>query len=261
MAISTKVRTLFKSVSTTLQDISPQFTRWPEQEMVIVANYGQMALAKYLPQAGSRIDAIKLQAGTRQDLTKVLAANIKPGDGSAAADAFGITLLDIVRNMGADGATPGRIVRICDQDTKDSNDPDWHTRTGAVVREFIFDKAMPKVFWVVPGVPVGGNVWVDINWLAEPTRIPDGGLPGAEVYAADGASNVLLGINDQFVEDLHNYMVGMLLLKGSKNTENVAKAQLHAGLFTQSLNAQVTVLTGVNPNLKQLPGAAELGAA
>lgn len=261
MAMTTLVKTLLRSVSTTLQDIAPQFSRWTEVELVNYANYGQLAIAKYLPQAGSRVDSIRLQPGTRQDLTKILAANILPGDGSAAADTFGIALLDVVRNMGANGSTPGRVIRIVDRETLDNNDPDWHTRVGTSVREFVFDKALPKVFWASPGVHGVTQVWADIAWLAEPKRIPAGGEPTAEIYKYDGLSTALLGIHDQFVEDLHNYIVAVALLKGSKNTTNAGKAQMHASLFINSINAQASVLTGVNPNLKQLPMADMAGAA
>ena len=158
-----------------------------------------MAIAKYLPQAGARSDSIKLRAGTKQDLTKVLAADIKPGDGSTAADTYGIALLDVVRNMGVDGMTPGRVIRVVDRETRDNNDPDWHSKSGAVMREYVAEKSLPKVWYAVPGVPTGTAVWADINWLAEPKRIPAGGAPGSEIYLADGASSELLGINDQFV--------------------------------------------------------------
>lgn len=256
--MTTLVRTFLGSVSTVLQDISPQWSRWPEAELVVYANYAQRAIAKYLPQAGSRADAIQLTPGTKQDLTKVLAAKIKPGDGSTAADTYGIALLDVIRNMGADGATPGRVVRICDRYAKDTNDPDWHTKVGTVVREFIYDKALPRVFYAVPGVHASTPVWVEVQWMAEPTRIPDGGVPGSEKYNADGTGasatpNALMGIHDQFIEDAQNYVVAMALLKGSKAFQNVPKAQIHAGLFTASINAQAAVLTGVNPNLKTLP--------
>lgn len=253
MGATTLVKTFLRSVCTTLQDISPQFSRWPEHELVIYANYGQMAIAKYLPQAGSRSDAIKLVAGTKQDLTKILAANIKPGNGSTAVDTYGISLLDVPRNMGADGLTPGRVVRIVDRRTKDDNDPDWHTKTGPVIREIVYDKNLPKIFFTVPGVPATPDVWVEAQWLAEPTRIPAGGEPNAELYKYDGASTALLGIQDQFVEDLHNYVVAVALLKGSKNNQNVPKAQLHGAMFTSSINAQASIVSGTSPNLKMLP--------
>lgn len=259
MAITTLVRTFLRSVCTTLQDITPQFSRWTEIELVTYANYGQLAMAKYLPQVGARVDSIKLAPGTKQDLTKVLAANIIPGDGSASVDTFGISLMrGPMRNMGADGATPGRAIRLVDSATLDAINPDWHTATGAVARELVFDKEQPKAFWAVPGAPASPAVWVQVPWLAEPKRITAGGEPGAEIYAFGGASTALLGVHDQYVEDLHNYVVAIALMKGSKNMQNLPKAQVHAGLFTASINAQATAITGVNPNLKLLPFAAEI---
>lgn len=259
MAMTTKVKDFLRMVSTTLQDANPQFSRWTEVELVNYANFGQVAIATYLPQAGSRIDAIRLQPGTRQDLTKILAANIIPGDGSVAADTFGIALLDVVRNMGANGSTPGRVIGDVDRASKDADDPDWHTSVGTEVREYVFDKATPKAFYVSPGVHPVTAVWAEVAWMAEPKRIPAGGEPGSEHYKFDGADVTVLGINDQFVEDLHNYVIALALMKGSKNTVNLPKAQAHASLFISSINAQASALTGVNPNLKTLPLAAGAG--
>lgn len=253
MARTTLVRNFLRTVCETLQDISPQFSRWPEHELVVYANFAQMALAKYLPQVSARTDSIRLLPGTRQDLTLVPSARILPGDGSAPADVAGIALMDIPRNMGADGATPGRVVRVADRYSKDTNDPDWHTRTGAVVREYVYDKNQPRVFYVIPGVPIGPQVWSEVAWLTEPTRIPAGGAPGSELYAYDGASVELMGIGDQYIEDAHNYVVAVALTKGSKANQNIPKSQYHAGMFTASLNAQAQVVSGVSPNLKSLP--------
>lgn len=261
MAITTTVKQFLRSVGETLQDISPQYSRWPEIELVVYANYAQRAIAKYLPQAGSRVDAIKLLPGTKQDLTRVLAANILPGDGSTPADVHGIALLDLVRNMGANGATPGRVVRLIDRYTKDTNDPLWHTKTGAEIREYVHDKQTPRIFYAVPGVPSAGpDVWIEVSWMAEPRAIAAGGEPGSEVYAYAGPSTALMGIHDQFIEDAHNYVVAMASLKRSKNTENMQRASVHTTLFTSSINTQATVLTGVNPNMKALPFADQIAS-
>lgn len=253
MGMTTKVKDFMQGVSTILQDISPQYSRWPETELVRYINYGQLSIAKYLPQAGARIDAIKLQPGTRQSISVVAAASIKPGDGSGAAEIHGISLLDVIRNMGDDGLTPGRVVRVSDRYTRDTVDPDWHTRTGTVVREYVYDANTPKSFYVTPGISSASNVWVEISWMAEPVRIPDGGAPGNELYGYDGTSTQLLGVHDVYVEDLQNYVLALAFMKSSKNTENLTRAQAHTQLFTQSINAQAAVITGVSPNLKALP--------
>lgn len=253
MGMTTKVRELLHGVCTTLMDMTPQYSRWTEVELVRYANLGQMAIAKYLPMAGARIDTVKLAPGPVQDLGKVLAANIKPGDGSPAVDTYGVALIGLMHNMGADGLTPGKPISVVDRYTLDTTDELWPTRTGTSVREYVVDKSTPRHFEVSPAP--SNDVWVRLRWMVEPRRIPDGGAPGSPIYAYDGTSSALIGINDQFLEDLHNYVVAMALMKGSKNVQNIPKAQLHVGLFTASINAQATAIGSVNPNLKQLPFA------
>lgn len=261
MAATTLVREFLRSVCITLQDISPQYSRWPEHELVIYANYAQRAIAKFLPLAGSRVDSIKLTPGTKQDLTKVLLANIVPGDGSSPANTYGIQLLDVVKNMGANGTTAGRVVRVGDRYTKDNNDPDWHTRVDTVVKEYYYDKNIPKVFYVVPGVHASTPVWVEIAWMAEPRLITVGGEPGSEIYKYDGSNAELMGIGDQFIEDAHNYTVAIALMKGSKSNQNMPKASAHGQLFISSINAQAAAISGTSPNLKVLPFADSIPGA
>ena len=261
--MTTLVRHFLYSVGTTLQDVAPQYRRWPERELVVYLNYAQRAIAKYLPQAGSRVDVVRLAPGTKQDFTTVLAANIKMGDGSVSADSYGIALLGWTRNMGADGLTPGRAIREpVDRYVKDTGNPDWHSADAAtVVRELVFDKAVPLVAYASPPVHASTPVWIEQSWMAEPNRVADGGAPASELYAFAGASTTVLGIRDTFVEDAHNYVVAMALLKGSKNNVNVPKAQLHAQAFMNSINAQGQALNGVSPNLKTLPFVNEVPKA
>lgn len=260
MAATVLVKEFLRGVCTTLVDISPQYSRFTEVELVRYLNFGQLAIAKYLPQSCAGQDAIKLVPGTKQDITKVLAGNIKPGDGSTAADTYGIALLDVPRNMGADGLTPGRVIRISDRYTLDMNDPDWHASSGNAVKEYLTDPKMPCVFYVYPGVPAGG-LWVDVSWMKEPRRVPAGGEPSAYVYAWEGGSTAILGIDDQYAPELHDYVVALALMKGSKNTQNLAKAGVHANAFINSINVLAQRLNGVNPNLRELPFAAEIPQA
>lgn len=253
MARTTLVRNFMRGVLITLQDISPAYTRWTEIELVQYINLGQMAIATYLPHAGARVDAVKLVPGTRQDITKILAANIKPSDGSVAADTHGISVVDVVRNMGANGATPGTVLRRIDEYTKSTNDPEWHTRTAAKPTTFMSDGKTPKTFYVSPGVPSAPDVWVELKWMASPADVPAGGAPESEVYKPDGASTALLGIDDQFVDDLRHYVLAAAYMKGNRSEINMAKAAAHTQAFTSSLNAKATAVGAVNPNLSALP--------
>lgn len=250
-------------VSTVLQDINPQFRRWPEIELIRYVNYAQMALAKFLPTVSARTDAIKIKPGTKQDLARVVAADIKPGSGATAADTDGIGLMRAIRNMGSAGTTPGRAIRgPVDRYTKDSFEPNWASETGTEVLEIVFDKNLPLTFSVSPGVPASPSVWIEIEWMANLPKLPDGGAPGSEKYVVGGSEAArVLGVADQYAEDVKNYVIAIALLKGSKNTQNMTKAQLHGALFVNSINQQALVLTGTNPNITALPFVNEIGAA
>lgn len=253
MAASTiTVAELFRGVQDVLQDRNPAFRRWPEADLVRFTNYGRMALATYLPQISTRTDSVKLRSGCHQDFSQVLQADILPGDGSAAATTRGIAMLRLLQNMGT-GATPGRAIHgPVDRATKDGFEPLWMSETGIEILEYVFDKNLPLQCWVSPGVT--GNVWARLQWMALLADLPAGGSPGAEKYVTAGSEAArVIGLPDQFVPDLQNYVVAVALMKGSKNYQNLPKAQVHAQLFTQSVNAQAQAVTGVNPNLTALP--------
>jgi hypothetical protein len=257
MAATTLVKDVLWRAATLLSDVTPQYTRWAETDLVDFLNEGQSAIAKYLPPACSRLDAIKLATGTRQNLETVLAASCIQIDGTNPAAALkGNALLDIVRNMGADGLTPGRAVRSVSRSMLDAQSPMWHQSSDTAITGFSYDPQVPRVFYVTPGVKAGANVWAEIAWLAQPVPVTAGGAPGAEVYAHAGGSTVKIGVADEYADDLVNYIVARASMMPVEWAD-AAKAQAFATLFVQSINAKGTALTGTNPNLKVLPFAPE----
>lgn len=258
MAATTLAKDVLYRVSVQLTDVpdsTDQFKRWTEKELVAWLNDGQKVIAKYLPASCSRIDAIKLKAGTRQSIELVLAADIHPGDGSTAVDTRGKVLLDIIRGMGADGLTPGRAVRVVSREQLDANVPDWHQETGDEVLEFTYDIRTPKYFYVYPGV--SGTFWAEVSWLVNPAEIAY--VAGSMKF--DGASTVVISIDDQYVDDLVNYLLARGHMKDAEAAGNANLASAHVNLFVSGLNAQAQALTGVNPNLKTLPMTPQLPAA
>lgn len=251
------VRDHIVAVQDVLQDNKPPFARWTEKQHITWLNFGQMALAKYLPQVSARTDTVLMQPGTLQDFARVTADRIKTG-----VQTDGIALMRIMRNMGNAGVAPGKAVRgPVDRYVKDALEPDWHNETDNAVREFVFDKNQPTQAWISPGAPPTGDtpVWLQIEWMRYPAKLADGGAPGSELYTATGAlQNVAIEVPDQYAEELLHYCVAMLLLKGSKDYVNLPKSQHHANLFLQSLNMQSQAATGVSPNLKVLPFVQEI---
>jgi hypothetical protein len=265
MAATILVREALRRASYLLGDLSPaQFQRHRESECVDFLNDGALAIVKYLPIAGSRVDAIKLKPGTLQSIETIAAADCKPGDGTTpAVPILGISLLRVSRNMGANGTTPGRAIRIVDQKTLDAVDADWHSASKAAtaVANFVADPSTPRYFYVTPPAHASTAVWVELAYTAQPLRVPNTGAPGSEIYLAGGASTATIPLPDEYIDDLVNYVVARASMVESEWADS-SKAQTFAGMFLASLNGKVAAITGSNPNLKRLPFAPEpVGAA
>ena len=263
MAIGTTilVRDLLFRVSTLLQDIAPtQFVHWSERELVALCNDGQRAIAKFMPIACTRLDAVKLAPGTRQSIGHLLPAALKPADGSTPTSPVrGILLLDVVRNMGANGLTPGLPIRVIPREILDNTLPAWHSTEATSIEHFTFDPRLPEYFYVSNAVPAATAVWVEVAYAANPDEIP---YPGVTSYAADGSNPLLMALEDKYVDDLVNYVVARAYMKDAEVAGNVANAQLYTQMFTASINAQVQALTGQSPNLAFLPFSPQMyGAA
>lgn len=262
MAATILVKEALWRVCGLLNDTDPQFDRWPEIELVDWVNDAQLAIAKFLPIAASRIDSMRLKPGVRQSLEAIAPADLVPGDGVApSAPVLGTSLIAVKCNMGANGTTPGAAVRIADREMLDAQDATWRARSGQTVKHVIYDPATPRYFDVCPAVPATPAVWVEVAYNAQPRKIPAGGEPGAPIYHYAGSSSVTLSVHDEHIDDVVNYAVARALLKNSAVTLDQRAAGFVA-LFVNSLNAKVEVATGHNPNLKRLPLApAPLGAA
>jgi hypothetical protein len=250
MAANTLVRDVFFRVSDALQDLRPQFKRWTQASLVTYLNDGQRAIAKYVPQSCSRVDAIKLVPGTKQSLSFIPAASVIPSDGSEPADVSGNALMGLTRNMGSDGLTPGNAIRLVSRDTLDLYSPSWHTDTDKVVSGFTYDPRTPKVFYVTPGVPATPAVWVEAAFVADPADISSD-----DDYSNSGTSTARISVDDKYTDDLVNYILARAYGKDGENASNQALSTTYGQLFVSSINAQAAALTGINPNLQALPQA------
>lgn len=253
------VRNLFHRVSTALSDADPQFRRWTELELVQAANDGQIAIATYLPSAGGRVDVIKLSPGSRQFVGTIPAASVIPGDGQLPDDIRVIQVQDIVRNMGADGASPGAAVSVVSREDLDAVSRIWHTtRPARAIEHYAVDPRMPGYIYVYPPVRTEG-LWVEAMLLACPREIPAPAAPGD--YAVNGQSSARIGVPDQHATDLLNYILARCWMKDAEEAANQSLAQTYAAMFVNSINAQAQVQTGHNPNLKNLPMTPSIPAA
>lgn len=124
-------------------------------------NDAQRAVVLVRPDASATTQSVLVIAGTRQTLPS----------GS-------LRLLKVNRNMGVDGNTAGRVIRMADHVTQDDVDLDWHTAAaGTRVREIIYDdKKDPLTFFIRPQMTPPWYVELILSKVAADVTDADNGL-------------------------------------------------------------------------------------
>lgn len=201
--------------STILQDTTN--TRWPEPELLGWLNDGQREVVLAKPDASAQVGPVQLEAGTQQ-----------------AIPAKGLHLLDVIRNVAADGA-PGKAVRLTERRQLDDQIPDWHMQAQKpAVQHFIFDERDPKHFWVYP--PSDGSGKLDVMYSAAP----------ADVDATDA-----LSIDDVYANALLDYILYRAYMKDADYAANDARATNQYQRFMQALGILDTTESKNNPYVRK----------
>lgn len=191
--------------------LDEEHVRWTAEELIRWINDAPSALLARRPAAISRTTVHELVAGTYQTIP----------DG-------GVLLLDVVRNMGTDGATPGRPVRRSDRQQIDDIDPDWHTATPKVViQQYTFDDRLPKSFYVYPPAVAGTQV-----------ELVDAALPATVTSESD-----ILDVGAEYIDPIVNYVIYRAHSKDSEFANGAI-----AGAYYQAFEAALGVKSAVDVN-------------
>jgi hypothetical protein len=201
-----------------LQD--PTNIRWPQAELLDWLNDGQREIALYKPNAFVKNQSKQLSAGTKQAL---------PADG--------VSLIDVVRNMGTNGTTPGNAIRAVAREILDSQTPGWHASTAAAAaKHFVYSVLDPKNFYVYP--PNDGTGHVEIIYVAAP---------------ADATLLSVITLDDIFVTALVNYVMYRAYSKDAEFAANATAAQAYYQAFQGNLAGKAGAEAGSNPNAALMP--------
>lgn len=207
--------TLIDRASVALQD--PTNIRWPRPEHLTALNAGQRALVLFKPNAYTRSVVRQLAAGTRQTLPD---------------DALG--LIDVPRNMGTSGITPGTAIRVARREILDAQLPNWHTSPpNTAVKHFMYTALDQKNFYVWPPQPATGQGRVELIYPASPANIAE--------------TDVLL-VDDIYEDALLNYMLFRAYSKDTEYAANVQLAAQYYGAFKELLTGKTSAESAVNPN-------------
>lgn len=207
---------LIAHVSTVLQDVDNE--RWTVPTHLAHLNAGLLEVVSQRPEAFVVHSAIPVAAGsTRQSLP-----------------AGTLRALDFTHNLGADGLTPGKAIRMVSRDTLDASRPTWHADPAATsVSHCTVDARDPLTFYVYPRQKAA-------TYVAGVTSV-------APVLVA---ATQLVPVSDLFA----NALVEFCLYKArSMDAEHAANPQLaaaHYQLFVSLVAGKgaVDAQFGPNPN-------------
>lgn len=210
------VASVISKAQTILQDTTG--IRWPDAELLGWLNDGQREIVFYKPNAFVKNAPVKLVAGTKQTL---------PPDG--------VQLIDVVRNMGVDGVTPGRSIRITMREVLDSQHPTWHSATPAAeTKHYMYSLLDPKTFYVFPPQPASNQGYVELIYGAAPT---DAALIGT------------ITIDDIYQTVLLDYILYRAYSKDTEYAADANRANNHQQAYISALTGKTKVEIGVNPNV------------
>lgn len=183
--MATQTSVILSRATTLLQD--PTFVRWPLLELFGYLSDGQKEVCIHKPNAYVKTSAVQLVAGTKQAL---------PADG--------LVLIDVVRNMGANGSTVGNAVRNVAREILDSNSPGWHQVTASgVVKHYTYDAKAPKVYYVYPPQPNSSMHYVELIYGAVPADLV---VPTPSAQISDFAGTMIT-LDDIYAGALVDYVV------------------------------------------------------
>lgn len=191
--------------------------RWTPAELLSWLNAAQREIVIFKPTAFVKNLAVKLVAGTKQTLP---------------ADA--VQFMDITRNMGVDGVTPGRAVRLVERETLDAARPGWHTDTAsATVRHFIYNPLDPLTVYVYPPQPAAGQGYVEQVYGASPADV--------------ATANDPITLGNIYASAMTDYMLYRAFLKDSEYAD-ANRAGTHRTAFNNAIAGKATVENAVEPN-------------
>lgn len=218
---------LLERAATVLQDQA--HVRWPLPELGNWLNDGLRAVVTVKPAASSRSVPLQLAEGTLQSL----------------ADPKHLKLLRLPRNLQqADTRIGGRAIRPVTRETLDASEPYWHDRAAVPfrkeVRQYVFDEAAPREFYVYPGNDGNGVVEAVVSVL--PALITAAGEPDTL-----GSWATAIDLPEPYPVVLLDYVLHRAFSKDDI-AGDAGRAQLHLQAFMGALGVKAQVAATHSPN-------------
>ena len=211
-----QVNAIISRAATLIQDATN--VRWPLAELLDWLNDGQREIVLLKPQSSVKNISVQLTANSTKQ----------------ALPADGIMLIDVLRNMGPTGSTPGAAIRVVTREVLDAQIPTWHSdaNKAGVVMHFMFDARDPKNYYVYPKAPAEA-AYVELIYSASPTNCTAGDV---------------IQIDDIYGNALLDYVLYRAYSKDADYAQNANLAVGHYTAFSNSLGVKTQNEVAQNPN-------------
>lgn len=202
------------------EQVDGDYVRIPTATWIRYLNAAVRTLILVRPDAGAVTEPVQLVAGIKQTLP------------TAA-----LRLLDISRNMGADGSTAGKIVTPSDRKHINYANLLWPADSGdTYIENFSYDANVPRIFYVTPPVHATTPVYVEMSTSQLPTAMT--------------ATSSDDGIEDIFFEAIIQFVLYKALSADDESVDT-EKAQTHFNNFLNLLGIEAQASGRQGPETKE----------
>lgn len=188
----------------------PAAVRWTDDTLLRWVGDGQRAIAEVDTGAASVSVAVQVVGDS----------NTQTFAGLGITDA--VRLLDVPRNMGVDGLSPGTAIREVDYETARSYDGGLNSAPGNPVYDFMYRPEVEKqTFYIYPQITAAIPWYIEVIYLkriTDPTALGD-----------------TLAIDTEYLSILVDYIVARALSVDDEEGSE-AKSQSHAQAFAAALS-------------------------
>jgi hypothetical protein len=197
-------QSIIDDVQIDLQDTAG--ATWDDADMVRYINQALRQLALARPDAFSETKVVTLAAGTKQ-----------------AVPAGDYMLLDCVRNMGADGATPGYPITWASREDLDAFRT-WHKGSGkSYVEHYHYDPKVDRlVYYVYPFKKSTSTVQIEIVVSASYTK----------VTTANQATDLDHPLDDRYEQPIKDWMMRCAYLKETSVASTQKAKEFQMSFYT-----------------------------
>lgn len=212
-------RPFITGVSGELND--PNFITWSEADHIRFLNSAQRQVVLVRPDSNSSVENVLLT----------------PGETKHSLPAGALRLLEARRNMGEDGATPGRTIRMIDKASIDLYDRNWPKASKAktVINEITYNDKTPTIFDTIPAAHATTPVYIEVAVSRTTTDIVD---PDTDS----------IDIPDIYEQPIRQYMLHLAFAVEVESQASMAKSRAYLQDFYNSLGIKTKVDMGYTPS-------------